>query len=253
MEISEFSELNVFVKLLSFVKFSEDLDFHELKEFAGSPIIAEIFKRANYEYILELKNKGYVKTDFAPSFKFHSLTGKAILKRINALSEAEKKTLIKNNTIDGYLNDLLVPLQYSQDQFQLLKNHATEIINPDNTEWQPISFNKLYDQIIEAEKELNGELLNFWELIHITPEKWQEPFYGNLGGGFWVVAICGNNVIWYNDIEEGFNISKYNKHSEIAEYHSNQDELIWSITRLFDLIKLGGNVTGQGNPPINSN
>lgn len=73
--------------------------------------------------------------------------------------------------------------------------------------WIPITFDKVYDIILESEKELSGEHLNFWELIKIYPEKWTEKTFGKKGKGFWVVGLISRNVIWYNDIEEGFNIS----------------------------------------------
>ena len=106
--------------------------------------------------------------------------------------------------------------------------------------WEPISFNELYDEILKTEKDLNGELKNFWDLIKIDPIKWKEKKHGELGGGFWVVAIFGHQVIWYNDIEEGFNISDYKNYGQIDGYYCNQDELSESIIRLFDLIKFGG-------------
>ena len=118
------------------------------------------------------------------------------------------------------------------------------------TEWEAISFDELYDQIIKTEMDLNGKLYNFWQLIKIDPEKWTEEKYGNEGGGFWVVAICGTKVIWYNDIEEGFNISDYITYGQIEGYYCNQDNLSWAVTRLFDLVEFGGNIIGQCSPPI---
>jgi hypothetical protein len=107
--------------------------------------------------------------------------------------------------------------------------------------WKPIEFNELYDEVLKTESELSGGLLIFWQLINIIPEKWKECEYGNEGDGFWVVAIFGKKVIWYNDIEEGFNISDYKDYGIINNYYSNQDELNWVVTRLFDLIKFGDN------------
>jgi hypothetical protein len=119
------------------------------------------------------------------------------------------------------------------------------------SKWKPITLSELNDQIHKSEAYLNGELWNFWQLIKIDPVKWNEKSYGDEGGGFWVVAICGKKVIWYNDIEEGFNISDYETVGEIEGYYCNQDELSWAVIKLFDLIKLGGAIIGQAGPPIN--
>ena len=54
---------------------------------------------------------------------------------------------------------------------------------------------------------MKGGLWNFWQLIKMDPTKWIEKDYGDEGGGFWVVAICRTKVIWYNNIEDSFNIS----------------------------------------------
>ena len=116
--------------------------------------------------------------------------------------------------------------------------------------WEPISLYELFDKIQKTETDLNGELWNFWQLIKVYPTKWKENKFGNEGGGFWVVAICGTKVIWYNDIEDGFNISNYNNIGEIDGYYCNQDELSWAVTRLFDLIKFGGDIIGQAGPPV---
>lgn len=97
--------------------------------------------------------------------------------------------------------------------------------------------------------DLQGEVWNFWQLIKIEPIKWNEKIYGKEGNGFWVVAICGQKVLWYNDIEDGFNISDYVVIGQIEGYYCNQDELSHSVARLFDFIKFGGQIVGQAWPP----
>lgn len=91
--------------------------------------------------------------------------------------------------------------------------------------WKPISLTNLKDLVLSAELDLTAEQLSFWDLIKIEPEKWTEMRYGSAGGGFWVVAIFGREVIWYNDIEDGFNISKYTRYGCIDQYVSNQSGL----------------------------
>jgi hypothetical protein len=115
----------------------------------------------------------------------------------------------------------------------------------------PITIEEIYELIVETERDLNGELLNFWELIKVSPEKWDEETFGKEGKGFWVVGIIGRRVIYFNDIEEGFNISDYKTYGTIEGYFCNQDKLIWTIGRLLQLVKFGGEVQGQAGPPMN--
>lgn len=117
------------------------------------------------------------------------------------------------------------------------------------TEWRPISLGELYDEIQKTEIDLVGECWNFWQLIKIEPIKWSEKEFGGEGGGFWVVAICGTKVLWYNDIEDGFNISDYKTYGQIEGYYCNQDQLSWAVERLFALLKFGGELIGQAGPP----
>ena len=73
--------------------------------------------------------------------------------------------------------------------------------------WEPISEVELWEKINSACDRMTVEQLRIWDVVKVLPRKWAEDSYGNQGGGFWVVAIVGANVIWYIDIEEGFNHS----------------------------------------------
>lgn len=63
-----------------------------------------------------------------------------------------------------------------------------------------------------------------------------------------MVALIGNTVVWYNDIEEGFNRSRYSRYGSIDEYWCNQDELELAIEALPKLIQAGED-TGKLGPP----
>jgi len=104
-------------------------------------------------------------------------------------------------------------------------------------EWTSISLVELYIEIQKTEKDLEGEIAEFWQSIKIQPAKWNEKEYGTEGGGFWIIAIFCGNVIWYNDIEEGFNISEFEKLGEISEYGCEQDEFSWAINKLYNMVK----------------
>ncbi len=95
--------------------------------------------------------------------------------------------------------------------------------------WKPITLEELSTYI--KPEELNDREKQLWELIKVSPEKWNEPEYGN-EGGFWVVAIFGKKVIWYNDIEDGFNVSSYTSYGKIDDYYCNQDELEYVLSSL---------------------
>ncbi len=114
-------------------------------------------------------------------------------------------------------------------------------INCGNMEqkWEPLSFDELYSLIIYFEKSEYGELLNLWNLIKINPEKWKEEEYGEEGGGFWVVAMFGYYVVWYNDIEEGFNISSYHNFGTIGRYGASQYMLREILVQLNEEIRSG--------------
>ncbi|WP_214607046.1 hypothetical protein [Hymenobacter arizonensis] len=118
-------------------------------------------------------------------------------------------------------------------------------------QWEAITLEAVYDHILAAEEKMQGELWRFWQMIQIFPEKWQQTPYGDEGGGFWVVAVVGKRIIWYNDIEEGFNLSAYEQYGTFRDYWCNQDELVWPVQALLTEIKMGGGGYGQAGPPQN--
>ena len=77
------------------------------------------------------------------------------------------------------------------------------------------------------------DCLKFWDYIKIAPEKWEEKTMGKEGGGFWVVAILGKSVIYYNDIEGGYNRSTFTNYGAIDKYECGQLELHEMIESLF--------------------
>jgi len=78
------------------------------------------------------------------------------------------------------------------------------------------------------------EQCSFFAQASIAPAKWRLSPWGDEGGGFWVVAVHGSRVLWYNDIEDGFNVSEFEFRGEIPhdEYWCNEDALRWALTRL---------------------
>jgi hypothetical protein len=64
--------------------------------------------------------------------------------------------------------------------------------------WSKIAEHELLDDINEAYLRMSPSLRAFWEQIAIYPEKWKQHSCGNREDGFWVVAVMGRRIIWYN-------------------------------------------------------
>lgn len=91
--------------------------------------------------------------------------------------------------------------------------------------WQPIPLSELEELIAQQLGECTPETRAQYELNAIQKQKWSLYPWGDTGGGFWAIAILGNYVLWYNDIEDGFNTSTYVKEGTIEQYWCNQDTL----------------------------
>lgn len=91
--------------------------------------------------------------------------------------------------------------------------------------WTPITESELCEKIVQAEARMTPEQFRLWQEIKITPAKWQQSPWGEPGQGFWAVGVIGQQVIWFNDIEDGFNLSRYQIRGTIGEYWCNQDGL----------------------------
>lgn len=106
--------------------------------------------------------------------------------------------------------------------------------------WKPISLEELERLIAEELAECTPEQRERFNSIRGEPTKWQLEPWGNEGGGFWVVARVPGQVLWYNDIEEGFNWSSYSTEGVIGQYWCNQDALRHAMHALHHpIMKLG--------------
>jgi hypothetical protein len=116
-------------------------------------------------------------------------------------------------------------------------------------DWRPTSEAEIWDMINGSWMKMSLPQRRLWEIIKIDPIKWQESSYGGAGGGFWVVGIYGNTVIWYNDIERGFNRSAWSVAGTIDEYWCNQDDLEETIQYVLNQWQDGFPSGGRCGPP----
>ncbi len=100
--------------------------------------------------------------------------------------------------------------------------------------WTPITLVELRLLVMEELAECSDEQRTFFDSVRVPPTKWSQSPWGDEGNGFWVVALHQKNVLWYNDIEGGFNVSEFRAHGTIpdAGYWCNQDPLKWALQRL---------------------
>ena len=117
-------------------------------------------------------------------------------------------------------------------------------------DWQPLAEARLWDLINDAERRMNPAQAHLWEWLRVAPRKWAMHPWGDEGGGFWIVGILGGSVVWYNDIEEGFNISRWSEPGTIDEYWCNQDELEWTVQRLLGCLEHRHPLAGHAGPPM---
>src|SRR5574340_1357150 len=101
-------------------------------------------------------------------------------------------------------------------------------------DWEPISESALVARIEQGRARMNEAHRRLWDAISIKNESWQQHPYGDAGGGFWAVGLIGRIVVWYNDIEDGFNRSVYSTYGVIDDYWRNDDELDVTIGYVAD-------------------
>jgi hypothetical protein len=93
--------------------------------------------------------------------------------------------------------------------------------------WKPISRAELQAMMERDLAECSDEQRAYFARVAFAPEKWSLRPLGDLGGGFWAVAADADRVLWYNDIEDGFNVSRFVHRGRIPddEYRCNQRTL----------------------------
>lgn len=83
----------------------------------------------------------------------------------------------------------------------------------------------LAELIDVGEAQMPARDLAFWRQVRIRPVKWTLSPWGDAGGGFWVVAVWGSQCIWFNDIEGGFNLGRFEAFGALVEYTCSQSDL----------------------------
>jgi hypothetical protein len=116
--------------------------------------------------------------------------------------------------------------------------------------WKPITLSQLL-QLVDADlAEADDEIISQWEAIRIPPTKWSCSPMGDLGGGFWVVAVHESTVLWFNDIEDGFNQSPFVQEGVISQYKCNQTDLHQCLLHVVSAQQSGATPSQLGSVEI---
>jgi hypothetical protein len=93
--------------------------------------------------------------------------------------------------------------------------------------WKPITRDELRVIVDRDLSHCSDEERAYFAAVAIEPEKWKQSPWGHECDGFWVVAVDQDRVLWFNDYEEGFNVSRFIDRGTIPadEYWCNQDPL----------------------------
>lgn len=94
-----------------------------------------------------------------------------------------------------------------------------------------ISEEKLWDEINDGWSRMSFKQRRLWENIKRLPEEWQVTGYGP----FWVVALVGEKVVFYDHIEEGFSRSSWSQYGIVDRYQSG-DSLEYAVQMLLNNI-----------------
>src|SRR5262245_2617676 len=113
--------------------------------------------------------------------------------------------------------------------------------------WTPLGRDELQSIVERDLSDRSDDEREYFVSVAIEPERWRQSPWGDEGGGFWAVAVDADRVLWFNDIEEGFNVSRFSERGLIPEheYWCNQDRLRWALAEL----KTGDNTNGKAGPP----
>lgn len=98
------------------------------------------------------------------------------------------------------------------------------------SDWKHTTEEELNKIIAEDLKECTAGQIALFDKVKVRPRTTPIVRYGKLEKVF-VVAESEGEVIYYEDIDEGFNISPLTGDGKIAQHWCNDDKLGWALER----------------------
>ena len=99
-------------------------------------------------------------------------------------------------------------------------------------DWNPITRKELVTLLASEEAKLDEVSASLFKQIRVTP--YVVPIHrGSKIESVFVVAKQGKNILFYEDVEEGFEWSSLNSSGQIESYFCNQWELSLALKQVF--------------------
>lgn len=204
-----------------------------LEEFMGNEDIAEKLINEEIETINEEDEKIIqINLYYEAMFLYDKgLLKKILFKTIKNGNMSLKKLsfeILKNYKYDIEVQNLLVDYYLDKTIEKEIKTIVNEFLE-EKTKYEMIAYSEIKDIINKEISEMEINNIKKWESVKIVPKLWKVKGHEFF---MWVVGKEKEIIIYYNDIEEGFNISKYKEDEIIEEYWCNQDSLKYVMTNL---------------------
>lgn len=101
-------------------------------------------------------------------------------------------------------------------------------MNDENLEWQPATIDEVKEIVEEDLKDCDAAQVAVYQKYAVEPFVAPIERYGKVESVV-VVARKGNQVIYWEDTEYGFNVSPISEDGRILEHWCNQDELKYAL------------------------
>lgn len=100
-------------------------------------------------------------------------------------------------------------------------------------DWQPATIEEVSEIVARDLKDCDAEQLAAFDKHRVEPFSAPIVRYGQTESVV-VVARNGDQVIYYEDVEDGFNVSPISADGRVLEHWCNQDELRFALNASID-------------------
>lgn len=112
-------------------------------------------------------------------------------------------------------------------------------------DWQPATIKEVKEIVVRDLKDCDAEQLAAFDKYRVEPFSAPLVRFGQIERVV-VVARNGDQVIYYEDVEDGFQVSPISPDGRVLEHWCNQDELPFALNAWID----GRGIPGRFGPAV---